>query len=173
MLNYGQFGRRSIYNYGMIVMTTILFIIGFLDLGKHASGAIWAQATLMDIWTFTYQMTVGPICFVIISEISSTRLRGRTIAIATAVQAFASIIFTVAMPYMLGSDEANWRGKAGFLFGAISIVCLVWCWLRIPESRNRTFQELDILFSRKVPARAFPTYDVLEESRQVQHEAKN
>jgi SP family general alpha glucoside:H+ symporter-like MFS transporter len=145
----------------MYVMTIIFFIIGFLDFGRAQSGAVWAQATLMDVWTFIYQMTVGPICFVIISEISATRLRGKTIAITTAVQAVASIVFTVAMPYMLNTDEANWRGKAGFLFGAISLVCCVWCWFRIPESRGRTFEELDILFERKVPARKFATYDLL------------
>lgn len=152
----------------MVLMTTLLFIIAFLDFGRSKSGAIWAQATLMDIWTFIYQMTVGPICFVIISEISATRLRGKTIAIATAVQAFASIIFTVAMPYMLNSDQANWRGKAGFLFGGVSLVCCVWCFLRIPESSGRTFEELDILFERKVPARHFAKYDLLQPSDHVQ-----
>jgi SP family general alpha glucoside:H+ symporter-like MFS transporter len=142
-------------------MTIILFIIGFLDFGRSNSGAVWAQASLMDIWTFIYQMTVGPICFVIISEISATRLRGKTIAITTAVQAVASIIFTVAMPYMLNSDQANWRGKAGFLFGAVSLICFIWCFFRLPESRKRTFEELDILFERKVPARKFANYDLL------------
>jgi SP family general alpha glucoside:H+ symporter-like MFS transporter len=145
----------------MILMTIILFIIGFLDFGRSNSGAVWAQASLMDIWTFIYQMTVGPICFVIISEISATRLRGKTIAITTAVQAVASIIFTVAMPYMLNSDQANWRGKAGFLFGAVSLICFIWCFFRLPESRKRTFEELDILFERKVPARKFANYDLL------------
>ncbi|KKK24459.1 hypothetical protein P175DRAFT_0480203 [Aspergillus ochraceoroseus IBT 24754] len=161
-----HFGRRTIYNSGLLAMTVILFVIGFLDLGSHPDGAIWAQASLMDIWTFIYQMTVGPICFVIISEISSTRLRGRTIAIATAAQAAASIAFTVAMPYMLNSDQANWRGKAGFLFGAISLVCYIWCWIRIPESQGRTFGELDILFDKHVPARQFKDHDLLE----VRHE---
>ncbi|RDW62279.1 MFS transporter-18 [Coleophoma cylindrospora] len=157
------FGRRTIYNSGMAFMTLVLFIIGFLDLGRSHKGVVWGQASLMDIWTFVYQMTVGPICFVIISEISATRLRGRTVAIATAVQALASIVFTVAMPYMLGSDQANWRGKAGFLFGAISLVCLIWCWFRIPESKGRTFEELDILFEKKVPSRDFKTYDLIHE----------
>lgn len=146
----------------MMVMTVLLFIIGFLDFGHSHSGAIWAQATLMDIWTFVYQLTVGPLCFVIISEISATRLRGKTIAITTAVQASASVIFTVAMPYMLNSSEADWRGKAGFLFGAVSMVCCVWCWYRIPESRGRTFEELDILFELNVPARKFAKYDLLQ-----------
>lgn len=99
----------------------------------------------------------------IISEVSSTRLRARTIALTTAVQAAASIVFTVAMPYMLNSDQANWRGKAGFLFGGISAVCTVWCWCRIPESRGRTFEELDILFETGVPARRFEAYDLLRE----------
>jgi SP family general alpha glucoside:H+ symporter-like MFS transporter len=134
----------------MYFMTVLLFIIAFLDFGSSKSSAVWAQASLNDIWTFIYQMTVGPICFAIISEISATRLRGKTIAITTAVQALASIVFTVAMPYMLNSDQANWRGKAGLLFGCVSFVCCVWNWLRTPGSRRLTFEELDILFERRI-----------------------
>lgn len=158
-----ELGRRTIYTSGMVVMTILLFVIGCLSIPTHNQGAIWAMASLMDMWTFIYQMTVGPICFVVISEISATRLRERTIAIATAIQAGASIVFTVAMPYMLNTDEANWGGKAGFLFGAISIMCLLWCYFRLPESRNRTYEELDILFQLKVPARKFENYDLLAE----------
>lgn len=150
----------------MYAMTLILFVIGFLDFGHSLTSVIWAQASLMDIWTFIYQLTVGPICFVIISEISATRLRGRTIAIATAVQAFASIVFTVAMPYMLSPNEGNWRGKTGFLFGGISLICCVWCYLRIPESRGRTFEELDIMFERKIPLRKFSDCDLLQSSEE-------
>ncbi|KAG6006882.1 hypothetical protein E4U21_006601 [Claviceps maximensis] len=148
----------------MVVMTVLLFVIGFLSIPKHNKEAIWAMASLMDLWTFVYQMTVGPICFVVISEISATRLRERTIAIATAVQAVASIVFTVAMPYMLNSNEADWGGKAGFLFGVISLICLVWCYWRLPESRNRTYEELDILFQRGISAREFKNYDLLAEA---------
>ncbi|SPQ19922.1 6d9a5174-1ecf-44e4-a227-4765bf96db1f [Thermothielavioides terrestris] len=161
LINYFGFGRRTIYNAGMLFMTLLLFIIGFLSIPTDNRAAVWAMATLMDIWTFAYQMTVGPICFVIISEISATRLRTKTIAIATAVQAAATIVTTVAMPYMLNADEANWGGKAGFLFGGISFICLVWCHFRLPESRGRTFEELDILFQRKVPARQFKNCDLL------------
>ncbi|KAH0133086.1 putative maltose permease, partial [Aureobasidium melanogenum] len=162
-----KFGRRTIYNCGMVVMTVILFTIGFLDIPRHNTGAIWAQATLMDIWTFVYQMTVGPICFVLICEVSSTRLRGRTIAIATAVQSLFGIVFTIGMPYMLSSDEGNWKGKAGYLFGAISVACLVWCWFRLPETFGRTFQELDIIFEHKVSARKFASYEVLQEVHEL------
>ncbi|KAG9231242.1 hypothetical protein BJ875DRAFT_545538 [Amylocarpus encephaloides] len=136
-------GRRTIYLTGMAFMTTFLFIIAFLDFGRSHSGVVWAQASLMDVWTFTYQSTVGPICFVLISE------------------AFDCIIFTVAMPYMLGSGQGNWRGKAGFLFGAISAAYSAWRWMRIPETKGRTFEELDILFEKKVPSGQFKKYDLI------------
>ncbi|KYK58796.1 MFS transporter [Drechmeria coniospora] len=164
LMNYFKFGRRSIYNTGMVIMTILLFVIGFLAIPTDNTAAVWALASLMDFWTFIYQMTVGPICFVIISEISATRLREKTIAIATAVQAAATVVFTVAMPYMLNTEEANWGGKAGFLFGAISLLCLVWCYYRLPESHGRTYEELDILFQRRIPARQFKNYDLLAEA---------
>ncbi|KAG5957145.1 hypothetical protein E4U57_001967 [Claviceps arundinis] len=163
-LGFFNLGRRTIYNSGLAVMTALLFVIGILSIPKNNTGVIWAMASLMDVWTFVYQMTVGPICFVIISEISATRLRERTIAIATAVQAGASIVTTIAMPYILNSNEANWGGKSGFLFGAISVVCLVWCYFRLPESRGRTYEELDILFQRRISAREFKAYDLLAEA---------
>lgn len=167
LMAYFKLGRRTIYTSGILVMTVILFIIGFLSIPINNNGAIWAMASMMDIWTFVYQMTVGPICFVIISEISATRLRTKTIAIGTAVQAAASIVFTVAIPYMLNSDEGNWGGKAGFLFGGISFLCMVWCYFRLPESRGRTYEELDILFQRRIPARQFKTHDLVMESAEA------
>ncbi len=65
------------------------------------------------------------------------------------------------MPYMLNSDQANWRGKAGYLFGGVSAACFAWCWSRLPETRGRTFEEIDVLFERKVPALEFGSYDLL------------
>jgi MFS transporter, SP family, general alpha glucoside:H+ symporter len=144
----------------MVIMTILLFLIGLLALPTNEPGAIWAMASLMDVWTFVYQMTVGPICFVILAEVSATRLRTKTIAIATAAQAAVSAVFTVAMPYMLNSDEADWGGRAAFLFGGISFLCTVWCYYRLPETGGRTFEELDMLFARGVPARKFRDFDL-------------
>ncbi|KAK2591329.1 hypothetical protein QQS21_010982 [Conoideocrella luteorostrata] len=164
LMNFFHLGRRTIYTTGLGAMTVLLFIIGFLSIPKNNTGAIWAMASLMDCWTFIYQMTVGPICFVIISEISATRMREKTIAISTAVQSAANIVTMIAMPYILNSDEANWGGKTGFLFGGISIGCFVWCLFRLPESAGRTYEELDILFQRRVPARKFKKYDLVAET---------
>ncbi|EMC92532.1 hypothetical protein BAUCODRAFT_38606 [Baudoinia panamericana UAMH 10762] len=158
-----HFGRRVIYNSGLALLVVLLIIIGILDCVPNYSqrfGVIWAQSILMCIWNFCYDFSVGPICFVILCEVSATKVRSKTIAVATAVQAVLGIAMTIAIPYLINPDEANARGKIGFFFGGLAAIALVWSYLRVPETRNRTFEELDIMFSRGVATKQFKVYQV-------------
>ncbi|KMP00780.1 maltose permease MAL61 [Coccidioides immitis RMSCC 2394] len=157
-------GRRTIYRNGLGVMAIILFIIGILDCTPNyldRPGVIWAQSSMMLVWNFTYNLSVGPICFVILCECSATKVRSKTIAIATAIQAIFGIVMTVAIPHMINLDAGNMRGKLGFFFGGLSIICLLWTWFRVPETKGRTYEELDIMFERNVPTHQFKDYKVI------------
>lgn len=35
------------------------------------------------------------------------------------------------------------------------MLCNIWCWFRLPETKDRTFGEIDILFENHLPARKF------------------
>jgi SP family general alpha glucoside:H+ symporter-like MFS transporter len=156
-------GRRPLYIYGLGFTTLLLFIIGFLDIPKdYTSRPALAntQAALTLIWSFAYQLTAGPLCFVLNGEIPSTKLRSKTIAFATAAQAIVFIAATVAVPYMMNPDNGNLRGKTGFIFAAFSSVFVVWAYFRLPETADRSFEELDIMFHNKVPTRRFASYAV-------------
>jgi MFS transporter, SP family, general alpha glucoside:H+ symporter len=52
------------------------------------------------------------------------------------------------------------QGKLGFFFGGLAALCYVWAYFRVPETQGRTYEELDLLFSKKVPARKFKGYEV-------------
>jgi len=69
------------------------------------------------VWNGVFDLTIGPVCYTIFTEISATKVRTKTIAVATASQALIAIIMTVAIPYMINPDQGNWRGKMGFFFG--------------------------------------------------------
>ncbi|KAH8601835.1 general substrate transporter [Bisporella sp. PMI_857] len=158
-----KYGRRRIYNIGLATLSIMMFLIAILDCVPNyesRSGVIWAQSTLMVIWNGIYDVSIGPVCFVILCECSATKVRSKTIAIATAVQALFAIVMTVAIPYMINPDEANMRGKLGFFFGGLSAICFVWAWFRIPETKNRTYEELDIMFERGLKTREFKKYEV-------------
>ncbi|KAK1810108.1 hypothetical protein LTR12_015532 [Friedmanniomyces endolithicus] len=158
-----KFGRRTIYNTGLAALVVLLLVIGILDcVPGHTENAplIWAQSSLMLVWNFCYGLSVGPVCFVILCEVSATKVRSKTIAVATATQALVGIVMTIAIPYLINPDQANARGKIGFFFGGLSALSLVWSFLRVPETKGRTYEELDIMFSRNVATRHFKEYHV-------------
>jgi SP family general alpha glucoside:H+ symporter-like MFS transporter len=37
---------------------------------------------------------------------------------------------------------------------------LIWAYFRLPETKGRTYEELDLIFAAKVPTRKFKTYEV-------------
>ncbi|KAK8094147.1 major facilitator superfamily transporter maltose permease [Apiospora hydei] len=155
------FGRRPIYLHGLSALVVLQLLIGILDcIPGRPAGVAWAESSLMLIWNFAYDLSVGPVCFTILGECSATRVRSKTIAVATAAQALVGIAMTVAIPYMINPDEANMQGKLGFFFGGLAALCYVWAFFRVPETAGRTYEELDILFAQKVPARKFKTHRV-------------
>jgi SP family general alpha glucoside:H+ symporter-like MFS transporter len=113
-----HFGRRRIYNIGLACLAVLQILIGILDCApnwKNRPNVIWTESSLLVIWNFIYDLTIGPVCFVILCECSATRVRGKTIALATAIQALVGIVMTIAIPYMINPDQANLRGKLGEL----------------------------------------------------------
>ncbi|XXG97820.1 hypothetical protein Hte_004134 [Hypoxylon texense] len=157
----GRFGRRRIFNIGLLILIILMFIIGILDsIPGRPSGVAWAESALMLIWNGAYDLSIGPITFVILGECSATRVRSKTIAVATAAQAVVGIAMTVAIPYMINPAEANMQGKLGYFYGGLGVLCLIWGYFRIPETKGRTYEELDILFERRIPARQFKGYQV-------------
>jgi SP family general alpha glucoside:H+ symporter-like MFS transporter len=72
---------------------------------------------LQIIWNGVFDLTIGPVAYVIFCESSATKVRTKAIAVATAAQALVGIVMAVAIPYMINPDQANWRGKMGFFFG--------------------------------------------------------
>jgi SP family general alpha glucoside:H+ symporter-like MFS transporter len=162
-----RYGRRTIYNTGTCILVVIVLLVGVLDTipgyGTSNQGVVWAQCSMMVIYNFFYDLTIGPLCFVYLSEISSAKLRDKTIAIATTVNALINVACAVGIPYAINPDQGNLRGKLAFVFFGVSLPCLVWLFLALPETRGRTFEELDIMFQRRVPAKKFGSYQFSED----------
>lgn len=130
-----NFGRRPIYNYGLIILTILVLLVGILDVVPYTQNVIWAQSSMMVIYNFFYDLTIGPLCFVYISETSAAKLRGKTIAISTAVNALINVACAVGIPYAINPDQGNLRGKLAFVFFGATIPCLAWCFLALPETK--------------------------------------
>ena len=100
-----------------------------------------------------------------VSEIASLRLRARTQGLANIVLAVVQWLIGFIFPYMFNPDKANMGGKEGFIFGGLSFPCILFLWFYQPETRGRTYEELDEMFMAEVPARQFKKYQTEAESR--------
>lgn len=147
-----RYGRRVVFLWGMGTLTFILVLIGVMDVVPTRAAA-WVQASVTVVYAFVYFLTIGAMAFVILGEASSTVLRAKTISLATATQAICGLVMNVAIPYLINPDEANLRGKVGFIFGGLALIGTVASWIYIPELKGKTFDEIDRLFIAKVPPR--------------------
>uniref|UniRef100_A0A8H7NHZ6 Major facilitator superfamily (MFS) profile domain-containing protein n=1 Tax=Bionectria ochroleuca TaxID=29856 RepID=A0A8H7NHZ6_BIOOC len=148
------FGRRSTAFYGCIALCITLFLIGILSVIK-ASGAVWGQVVFMAVWSFVYQATVGAVAWPIATEAATSRLRGPTQALATMVNGLSSSIWSMSLPYAINPDQGNLGGKIAFIFGSTLAISAVFIFFMIPETKGRTYIEIDELWARGIPPRKF------------------
>ena len=52
------------------------------------------------------------------------------------------------------------EGLHGVFWGGTAILVGVWAFFRLPETKGRSFEELNMLFNNGIPARKFKTYEV-------------
>jgi SP family general alpha glucoside:H+ symporter-like MFS transporter len=163
-LYMARWGRRPIFLVGFAILVSVLYLIAILDCvpghEKPGSPIMYVQATLCLIWLGSYSMTVGPIVYTIVSEIGATRLRSQTVVLGRSTYYLGNIIGGVLEPYMINPTQWDLRGKTAFFWGTLSLITTIWAYFRLPETMGRTFEELDIMFIKGVPARKFSEQDL-------------
>ncbi|KAE8141908.1 general substrate transporter [Aspergillus pseudotamarii] len=151
------FGRRTLYVGGLFLLAIVLFVIGFVSIAPSTPAISWATGSMLLVYTFIYDSSIGPVCFALVGEIPSSRLRTKTVVLARNVYNILNLVTGLIIPYMLNVDAWNWRGKSGFFWGALCVCCLTWSFFRLPEPKGRSYAELDLLFERRVKTREFAT----------------
>jgi SP family general alpha glucoside:H+ symporter-like MFS transporter len=155
------YGRRTLYVLGLSILTVLLFIIGFLALGPKSNTAFgWAIGSLLLVFTFVYDFSVGPAAYSLVPEVASSRMRTKSTVFARNVYNVVGIVNGVITPFMLNPTAWGWGAKTGFFWGGICFLSLVWTYFRLPEPKGRTYGELDVLFERKISARKFSSTKV-------------
>jgi len=151
LMNYC--GRRSIYLWGCICMFILTSIVGITSAcisdNDHAGQkAIGAMVVLFGL---VYNTTVGTVCYAIQGEAPSTRLKAKSMAIARTVYNIGSAASSVLLTYMLGGWKIG--GQSAFMFAGTNAACIIWIYIRLPEFKDLTFQEIDKRFNEERTAR--------------------
>ncbi|KAG4418307.1 hypothetical protein IFR04_008583 [Cadophora malorum] len=152
-----KFGRRTLILSGTFFMMSTSFLIGFIGIGdtnKHTNLA-YGIGVILLIEYFVFFMTCGPIIYTVVTEIPSNFLRQKSVALARAAYNVNVLIYGQLVPRMVQRAAWDWGAKSGFFYGGCMMFGLVWAFFRLPETKGRTFAEIDILFKNGVSARKF------------------
>jgi len=148
-------GRRTLYIWGLLLSFLILIVGGIFGVFTHLVDDPWILGSLIILLTFVYDLTIGPVCYIVVAEIPSTRLRVKTVTLARVSYNLVSFITSTITPRMLNPTAWNWKGKACFLYAGTTLPILLWCYWRLPETLKMSYLEIDILFEKKAKTSKF------------------
>lgn len=168
------FGRRTIYLSGLAFTLVCLLVMGILGAVPANSATKWVQSALTILVVVMYGATIGPITYSIVAEISSVRLRAKTVAVARAAYYVSTVpssfstcpgraSLTLVGSYSLNPGAWNMKGKAAFIWVGTGLGVYALSYFFLPEIKGRSYRELDVLFNRRVPARQFKDAVVRED----------
>lgn len=148
-------GRRPLYIWGCALSCGVLMIAGGVGTLPTTTTQSWALGALVCLMTFIYDTTVGPVCYSLVSELPSTRLRVKTVILARIAYNIVGIVSNVLMPRLLNPLAWNVKGLTCFVWAGTALFSTIWCYWRLPEPKGLTYMELDLLFQKGATPKKF------------------
>ncbi|KPM45283.1 hypothetical protein AK830_g1277 [Neonectria ditissima] len=151
-------GRRNLTFYGLLALTVILLAMGGCATATTNKQAVEATVAFILLYCWMYNLSIGAVAFTVLAEVSTSRLRAKTVGIGLAVVNGLNMMWSFVLPYLFNPDKANLGAKVAFVFGGCSVLSLIYLWLELPETAGRTYEELDEMFMKAIPARKFKDF---------------
>jgi SP family general alpha glucoside:H+ symporter-like MFS transporter len=101
-----RFGRRFLSLWGLITLTVLLFLTGGIAvIGTMQANKAVAGFILVYCWL--YNVTIGATAYVAMSEVSTTRLRAKTAALALLTQNVWGTFWSFILPFIFNPDKGS------------------------------------------------------------------
>lgn len=94
------------------------------------------------IYVIGFAIGLGPITWVILSEIFPLKIRGKAMGYAIFTNWLFNFLISLTFPLLIESFGMN---KIFILYGFISLICLVFIYLYIPETKGKSLEEIEFL----------------------------
>ncbi|EJU05944.1 general substrate transporter [Dacryopinax primogenitus] len=152
-------GRRFLVITGIAgsgIVQLIVAIVYTLNPGTSETGK--AIVGLSVVYIVFYNGLIGAYAWVLGAEIPSQRLRSMTLGVSACVGFIQGWLAVFTAPYFINPDALNWGPKYGYIwFPSCTITAIVTWWV-MPETKDRTLEELDEMFALRLPARKFKNH---------------
>jgi MFS family permease len=155
-----RFGRRPLLLAGMISITLINLLTAVTGLFTDNVQAMKVSSAFMAMYNFFYNLGIGPVPYILGSELSSVFLRAKTLSLGNFLNNAMQCMWSSVLPYMFNADQANMGSKINFIFTACSFSSIFVFFFFLPETSHRSFEDIDELFALNISARKWSKYEL-------------
>ena len=130
-------GRKALLIGGSVVQVIALTGVGLMF--ANGNGGLLLLACIIA-FTAAFASAMGPVPWIIISEIFPTKIRGQTMSIATLVLWASCYVVSQTFPMLV---EVIGNAKTFWIYAGCSLAGLVFVALAVPETKGRTLEEIE------------------------------
>lgn len=141
-----KMGRKPLLFIGSLGMTVALAAVG-LFIYFDALGN-WVLPFLL-LFMASFSISWGPIVWVLLSEIFPNKIRSLALAISVFIQWVANFMVTQIFPSLVENQWLKDHFNGAFPFYLFSVICLfslLFVWKKVPETKNKTLEQMDTLW---------------------------
>lgn len=145
-----KFGRKPLLYIGLSGMLISLFILsGAFAMGESGK---WLAVASVVIYIASFAMSLGPICWIMVSEIMPLKIRGFAMSAATVANfAFNFIVVLSFLPML----EIFGKAPTFFVFGLITILSLFFVYFFVPETKGISLEKIEKNWHNHIKPRNF------------------
>lgn len=146
MRTVDRVGRKKLMMIGIAGMGVSLSAISLAALWNKTE--LWLLVFILG-YIASFAMSIGPIVWVVISEIFPTRIRGRAMAISTVALWAADYLVSLTFPII---NENTWlvehfnHAFPFWIYASLCVVMFVFVWRSVPETKGKTLEEIEKLW---------------------------
>lgn len=136
-------GRKNLLKYGALLLA--IDAISLTAAFYFHAGSILVLVLVLGFIAI-YSATLGPVTWVVLSEVFPNRIRGNAMSLATLALWIANFVTVSSFPVM----KAHFG--LGITFGIHGVICFIYfiyVSLKIPETKGRSLEEIEEILTRK------------------------
>jgi MFS transporter, SP family, galactose:H+ symporter len=134
-------GRRPLLLVSLGGMVLSLFVLGLAFSLPQLSGILgWVAVVSLMIYVGSFAVGLGPVFWLILSEIYPLRIRGRAMSVGTAANWAANLFVALSfltLTQVLGKSSTFW------VYAVVSIGAWVFAFFLVPETKGRTLEQIE------------------------------
>ncbi len=134
-------GRRPLLLVGTAGMVATLGLLGLAFRMSGKSGAlVWLAVISMMVYVASFAISLGPIFWLLISEIYPLKIRSSSEGLAAAFNWGSNLLVSLTFLTLL---ETIGSARTFWLYGLFAIAAWIFSYFRVPETKGRTLEEIE------------------------------